>query len=565
MSGYWRGVGFMYRYPLRHKRAMVVAQLTMLTALLLAIAIPLIMRYAIDVGVLGGEPRLLLVSALVVLGLGAVSVTLLHIGKRFRFKVAGRSVSAIRLDLFRRILELGPHSIDAATGGRALTRLTSDATAVRGVANGGLFELANQILTGIAMVTVCLFIDWRITLLAVAPLVPSSLAIVGVQARLQRMFAEIRGHFSSLLTGVAETLANINVVKSFGREHQESARIGDRNIVLAERRRQMRMAYSVWNATINIVGALPTPIAVFLGAGAVLSGTITVGGLVALVAVIMMLQMNVHMVTMDANSVFRTRILGQRLLQVFDAPPALAPQTKPGKQIELTGSIEARDIVLEVDGDTILGGVNLDIRAGEFVAVVGPTGGGKSTLLHVLARLRDSTSGSVTLDGEDIKELDIGCLRRQVLCLPQRQWVFEGTLADNIRFARPDATATEVANAATAAGLAQMPLDRQLAAGAPDLSAGERQRVGLARALLVDPRILMLDNPTANLDASTEARLLDTIVSQRKGRTLVVATQQPAVARRADRVLVLTDGTFDVPLVGAVEAAVEAAVEGGQR
>jgi ABC-type multidrug transport system fused ATPase/permease subunit len=208
----------------------------------------------------------------------------------------------------------------------------------------------------------------------------------------------------------------------------------------------------------------------------------------------------------------------------------------------LTGRLVADDILLRTGQRTLLDGVTLRVCAGEFVAVVGPTGSGKSALLYVLARLRDPDGGTVRYDEHDARSIDVPTLRRQVLCLPQRQWIFEGTLADNVAFAGPGATELELRHAVRRAGLGHMPLDRRLAAGGPDLSAGERQRVGLARALLADPSVLMLDNPTANLDAETEADLLDTLDTLRSSRTIIVATHHEAVARIADRVVELRDG-----------------------
>ncbi|WP_066369433.1 ABC transporter ATP-binding protein [Herbidospora mongoliensis] len=535
---------FIYGYPLRYRGAMAVATVTMLLGLLSTIAIPLVIRVAIDAGVLGGNPGLLLAVALGVLGIGALSAGLLHLGKQLRFTVASKAVNDLRHDLFRKLLHLGPADTAEASGGRALTRLVSDAVFVRGLTNGGILELANQIIVTAVMYLVALLIDVRTTLLASLPLIVVVLGNLIVQGRLQRMFVEVKGQFTNLLSGVGESLTNIGVVKAFGREDDASGRLNKINEELSARRGVMKTTYSRWEAILNVVGALPTPIALWLGGNAVLDGQITVGSLVALTALVMMVQMSMHMVTMHANGIFRSVVIAQRLLRIIDARPAITEVSGSRPMPSPTGALTADGVVVEIGERRVIDDVSLAVAAGESVALIGPTGSGKTTLLHALARLRDTQAGTVSYDGVDVREYDLRSVRHQVVSLPQRQWIFEGTMADNIRFARPDATAEEVADAAEAAGLGRFSLTRELAANAADLSAGERQRVGLARVLLVDPAVLLLDNPTANLDAETEAELLDTIFRVRRGRTLIIATQQLAVSRHVDRVITLNDGAL---------------------
>ncbi|MGW4213693.1 ABC transporter ATP-binding protein [Lentzea sp. NPDC004789] len=540
-----RALRFMYSYPLRYRGAMTLATGVMLVGLLGNIAIPLLMRIAIDVGVLGGDTQLLLVIALGVLAAGAATTALLHWGKRIRFGIASRAVTDLRHDLFSQLLRLGPADTAEVSGGRALTRLISDAVAVRGLTNGGLLELFNQIMVTGAMLVAALVIDWRVTLISVIPMAFVILGNMTVQLRLQKSFVELKGQFTKLLAGVGESLANINMVKSFGREGAASGKLHKINEDHAARDGKMKTTYSRWEAFLNVIGGLPTPIALWVGGNAVVDGTLTVGSLVAIVALIMMFQMSIHMLSMNVNGAFRSTITAQRLLQVMDAQSVVNERPDPRPMPELRGAVSTEGVVVEIGGRRVLDDVDVTIEPGESVALVGPTGSGKSTLLHVLARLRDPEEGTVRYDGVDVREYNSHDVRKRVVCLPQRQWVFEGTLAENVAFARPDATGKEVAAAVSAAGLGHLPLDREFGATTMDLSAGERQRIGLARALLVDPDVLLLDNPTANLDAETEVALLETIVSVRGKRTLIIATQQDSVARYADRAITLRAGAVE--------------------
>lgn len=533
-----RALRFIYGYPLRYRREIVTATVIMFLGLLGNIAVPLLTRYAIDVGVLGGKSSSLLATSLGVLAAGVATTVLLHFGKRMRFTVASKAVNDLREDLFRKLLHLGPADVAEASGGRALTRLISDAVAVRGLTNGGLLELTNQVLVTLTMLLTALLIDARTTLLAIIPMVFVIIGNFTVQLRLQRGFIELKNQFTKLLAGVGESLANINVVKSYGRESDASDRLNKVNETHAARDGQMKRTYSRWEAVLNIIGGLPTPIALWAGGNAVLNGTSTVGDLVAVVALVMMFQMSVHMLAMHVNGAFRSVVTAQRLLRVIEAPSVIADR-EGGTDIPVLSGIHATGIDVDIAGRRILDQAEFRVEPGEAVALTGPTGSGKTTLLHVLARLRDPDSGTVTYDGVDARSYAPAALRRRIVCLPQRQWIFEGTLEENVRFARPEATRQETADAVEAAGLSHIPLDRIFGASTLDLSAGERQRIGLARVLLVDPDILLLDNPTANLDGETEAALLETILRVRRGRTLVIASQQPAVSQYVDR-------TFDL-------------------
>ncbi|MER5484298.1 ABC transporter ATP-binding protein [Streptomyces sp. NPDC002812] len=556
-----RALRFIYGYPLRYRREIITATVVMFLGLLGNIAVPLLMRSAIDIGVLGGESSSLLTTSLGVLAAGVVTTALLHYGKRMRFSVASKAVNDLREDLFRKLVHLGPADVAEASGGRALTRLISDAVAVRGLTNGGLLELLNQVLVTLAMLITALIIDARTTLLALIPLVFVAIGNFTVQLRLQRAFIELKGQFTKLLAGVGESLANINVVKSYGRETDASDRLNKVNEAHSARDGQMKRTYSRWEAALNVIGGLPTPIALWAGGNAVLAGTSTVGDLVAVVALVMMFQMSIHMLAMHTNGAFRSVVTAQRLLRIIDAPSVLS--TREGsEEIPTLGALHATGIEVDIAGRRILDKVDFHVKAGETVALTGPTGSGKSTLLHVLARLRDPDSGTVTYDGADARSYAPSALRRRIVCLPQRQWIFEGTLEDNVRFARPEATRAETADAVEAAGLSHIPLDRRFGASTLDLSAGERQRIGLARVLLVDPEILLLDNPTANLDAETEAELLETVLRVRRGRTLIIASQQAAVSSYVDRTVSLASRESSVDATATLAGATT--LEGGK-
>lgn len=549
-----RALRFIYSYPFRYRATMVAATALMLIGTLGAIAVPIFMAIAINIGVLSGESRILLGLALGVLAVGLCTTAVAHLGKRLRFTVASKAVNDLRYDLFGRLLRLGPADIADASGGRALNRLVSDAIAVRGITNGGLPEFFNQALLTVATLIAALLIDWRTTLFAITPILVVTVANLPVQLRFQRIFAEVKEHSTRLMASVGESLANIKLVKSSGQETEAAERLDKINRVHTAQRGRMERRRGRWSGVLNIMGALAVPIALVAGGQSVVSGRVSVGGLVALIALIMLFQMGMQMVVMHVNTAFQNVVIARRLLQVMAAPPAITERSAARPMPSLPGALAAENLVVEVAGRRVLDGVNLVIEAGDSVAILGATGSGKTTLLHTLARLRDPRSGAVTYDGIDANAFTLASIRRHVICLPQRQWIFEGTLAENVLFARPDATPAEVEAAVAAAALGHIPLSRTFSATTMDLSAGERQRIGLARSLLADPQVLLLDDPTANLDAETQAEFLRTLFRVRGSRTLVIATHQLAVADFADRVITLADGVIELPAAEPLES-----------
>jgi ATP-binding cassette subfamily B protein len=361
------------------------------------------------------------------------------------------------------------------------------------------------------------------------------------------LYREIREHFTQLTAVLGDALRLVHVTKAFGREQDQTERVSDVNRDLAKHRRRAGIVQGAYGAVMSALSATSLALVFWMGAQRVSAGETSVGNVVALLAFSMMLAMPLRGAFMHINDFFRAEVSAQRLQSLLAAPAPVREHRAARPAPKLTGRILIDHLSVSEGDRRVLDDITCAIEPGELAVLVGPIGAGKSTLLEVLARLRDPTEGTVHFDGLDARRLQLASLRSQIAYSPPEPWLFEGTIGENIAFAQPDVSAEHVERAAAQAGLAQVldelpeRLDTLIGVDGLTLSGGQRQRLMLARALLREPAILLLDNPTANLDAETAASLNDTISALRGSRTIVLAAG-PGADLHADRVLSLSSG-----------------------
>lgn len=564
---------FLYGYTQRYRARLVLSEAAIIVSMLLGVAIPILIREAIDYGITRERVSAIVAAALGILVVGVARSALGYAGKRMRYTMTGRAVTDLRHDVFANLLHHGPDQAPVFGQGQALTRLTSDSTALRSIANGGIFEIINQALLVVAIVVVGLVLDWPLTLVMLTPHVLIAVLAMAQGRILGRLYREIRGHFTDLATSIGEILTFAHVTKLFGREEQQTNQAGSINRRLAGTRRRAGLIQGFYGQAMSLLSTISLMLVLWFGADQVSAGDATAGTVVAMLAFSMMVAMPVRGAFMHVNDFYRADVAAARLHQVLDVPPPISERPSARPAPPLRGSIAAEGLTVSAGDRSILRDVSFSVEAGSLILVTGPTGSGKTTLLEALARLREPAGGRVLLDGSDAGEFTHASLRGQVVYCPSEPWLFEGTLGENIAFARPGATAGEIEHAAGRAGLAplleRLPdrLDARVGVDGLTLSGGERQRLMVARALVADPAILLLDNPVSNLDAETAAGLLQTVASLRGERTVMLAAG-PSVGRLlpADRVLHLASGRL-VPgsgEVATIKPAPGEAVAGGR-
>ncbi|MEX2620719.1 MAG: ABC transporter ATP-binding protein [Egibacteraceae bacterium] len=511
---------------------------------------PLLLQIGIDEGIRPGDLRVLWAVCAVFLGLTLVGWLLGWARARWTARIGERSLERLRRQVFAHLQRLSLDYYEREPAGRIISRMTSDVEALTQLFHEGLIQFMAQSLV-LVVVTVALFVLnpalAALTLLAVLPVM--GVLTVWFRGRSDVAYRRVRDRIADVVAHLAENLSGVRVVTVHNR-HRHNV-VEHRNVVGAYRDANdatARLA-ATYSGGSEFVGIAGQAFILAVGGGMVLRGTLTVGVLAAFVLYLGQLFAPIQQLVQVYNSYQRGQAGMSYLRGVLAQEPAVPERPDAEALPAVAGDIRFDRVTFAYrTGGAVLHDVDLHVAPGETVALVGPTGAGKSTIVKLLARFYDPTGGAVRLDGHDLRGVTFASLRRQLGTVPQEPFLFAGTMRDNIAFARPDATDDEVWQACEAVGLDM--LVRRLPGGldAPchergvTLSAGERQLLALARAFLARPRVLILDEATSNLDLATEAqveRALDTLL---EGRTAILIAHRLATAMRADRIAVVHDG-----------------------
>lgn len=539
-----RLIGFLRPY-----RRQVIGSLVLAwVAMGFTVLIPWLVGRAVDAIERGDRPDLLPL-ALAIVGAGVVRLGFTVV----RRLVAGRVSLGVEFDLRERIyrhlqaLELG--FFDSQQTGQLMSRATVDLQSIRFFLGYGLIFLTQNALTITLAAAVMIAIKPWLALLALAPVPFVVLAATRFSRRSRPAVQEVQQRVAELTAEAEEGVSGIRVVKAFAREphmrerfRRSAARVFDQNLYAT----RLRAFYS------PLLGFLPSiglGVVLAVGGREVISGGLSLGEFTAFYAYVLMLVIPMRMLGMALGMAQRAVASGNRLFEVLDREPRVAsrpgaPALPPGP-----GRVELRGVSLAYDGGApALEDVELDVAAGSTAALVGPTGSGKTSLVALMARLYDPGRGSVLVDGADVRDVDLASLRSRIAFVADDSFLFSASVAENIAYARPDATPEEVERAARRAQahefIERLPegYDTLVGERGLTLSGGQRQRLAIARALLAEPRILILDDATSSVDARTEARIREGLREAMAGRTTFVVAHRLSTISLADEVVVMDAG-----------------------
>jgi ATP-binding cassette subfamily B protein len=536
-----RAVG--YILPYWRRLALVVALSGVSTAL--SLSLPYLSKTLIDAALIGRNPGALYRTvALFALASIAGFVLTAITGLRYT-RVSADVLFDMRLALYRHLQRLSPRFYARTPLGDILARVNNDVGEVQRVAAESLLAWVGNILFLAGSVIAMFWLDARLALIAVAMVPASVWALSRVRAELALRVKAVREASSAIGSFLIETLQAVRLVVTSNAQSREVATFRRRNTAFID----ALMSMQLWSYLSGSVPGLLLSLgygAVFVyGGRRVIGGSLTLGTFVAFMAYQMRLLQPVQALMGLYASLATVQVSLTRVHELLDLPPDVVERPTPVRLPSVSGAIEFDDVAIDLGRGQVLRSVTFAIEPGERLALVGASGSGKSTIADLLLRLLDPDAGTVRLDGHDVRDLALDDLRRHVVLVDQEPFIFHTTVADNIRYARPGASNDEVRAAAQAAGIdefvSRLPAGYTTVVGerGSALSAGERQRIALARALLMNPAVLVLDEPTAALDPAAERHALAGYEQVMRGRTTVLITHRMTLAAAADRVLVL--------------------------
>jgi ATP-binding cassette subfamily B protein len=527
----------------------VLASLAVLVQTGAGLAMPYLVKVAIDRGVVPRRLEVLNRVAIVYLVLAGVQFLAGRYETIAVARVGQRVLYTVRTKLFRHLQTLSLDFYERERTGRLVARMTADIDAMSDLVTDGLVTLVTGLITMVGVAVILTVLDWRLALatLVVAPLI--ALTARAFRRWSAEAYRQVRETHSVVTVQLQEALSGVKAIQAFRRERATASRLADANHDERVAHRRTIGLASFFFPGIEFLGTAATVVVLGVGGRRVLAGDLEIGTLAAFLLYLRNLFDPVQQLSELYDSFQSATAGAERVGAVLEERPSVREAADPVPLPDPRGEVRLEGVRFAYDqGPVVLHEVDLALEAGTSLALIGPTGAGKSTVAKLIARFYDPLAGQVTLDGIDLRQVRLADLRRAMGYVPQEGFLFSGTILDNIRFGRPEATRAEVEAAAKAVGA------DQVIAGLPDgydtevgergalLSAGERQLVAFARAWLADPTLLILDEATSNLDVVTEARVQQALRRLRQDRTTVVIAHRLSTAIEADQVAVIEDG-----------------------
>ncbi len=537
------------RYARPYRRRAFLGVAAMVAVVLSGLAVPYLVKVAIDAGVQAGDLHVVDLVVVAFVSVAAVNLGASYAQTYLTSWVGEHIILDLRRDLFAHIQKLSMDFFSRQKTGWIVSRLTNDIDALSQLVTDGVTSLVTNGLTFAGAIAFLFVLDWRLALatMSIMPLVVAATLVF--RARSARAYALVRDRIAAVSAHLQESISGVRVLKAFRREGADRSALERVSREYRDVNMRTVVQSGVYFPFVEFVSAAGTVVVLWYGGSLVGDGALRIGVLVAFLGYLSSFFDPLQQLSQLYNTFQASMAAVQKVFGVLDTGPDMSDAPDAVPLPEVAGHLELRRVTFGYDpGDPVVHDVSFTVPAGKTVALVGATGAGKSTLVKLLARFYDPQAGAVLIDGHDVREVTARSLREQLAVVPQEAFLFSGTVLDNIRFARPAADPEEVKRVARVVGahdfIAALPdgYETEVQEGGGGLSTGQRQLISFARALLADPRVLILDEATSSVDAESERRIeraMDVLFS---GRTSVIVAHRLSTVRYADEILVVDRG-----------------------
>lgn len=540
----------MLAYLKPHKKRMGFIAVIVVLNMLLSLAEPVLIRYAIDEGMVNKNLTLLNIIGFSLLGIRLASWLFGYIQIRYINETGQRILFELRRQLFDHLQSLSFRFFDGRPAGKIMSRITNDTNAIGELINGGLITLLMELTHLVGIVVILLYWDWKLALVAFTVLPFLFLMVSRFRPKIESAWTRSRQSMSAINGNVNETIQGIRVIQAFSRQKTNDEKFKEIN---QKNRKAFLKAVSlestVW-PLVELIGTLGTCLVMWYGSIRVMNGDLSIGLVSAFILFLFRFWGPLSSLSKVYSQLLSAMVSAERIFEILDTEPEVKDRAGAKPLPQIAGKVTFTNASFRYGPDTrdVLHGINFTVKPGQRIALVGPTGAGKSTIVNLLMRFYDPTGGQIEIDGHDLKHVTLSSLRSQMGIVLQDSFIFSGTIEENLLYGNKHATKEQVMDVIRSVRidrfLDKMPdgLDTQVEERGSKLSVGQRQLLAFGRVLLADPRILILDEATSSVDTETEQHIQEALQHLLKGRTAFIIAHRLSTIRDADVIMVIQNG-----------------------
>jgi ATP-binding cassette subfamily B multidrug efflux pump len=547
----FKNVPRLKEFVIPFKRYLLAALILAISISLLSTVGPLLVRRAIDQDIPAGDAEALARTALTYI-LVMVFIEVLRFSQQYIMSWTGQNMLySMRRRLFLHLQDLGLDFYDRFQAGRIMSRVTSDVESLNQLISSGVLGMLSDLVTLVAIMVIMVSMNVKLAMvtLTVVPLL--FIVVWSLRTRMTRAYHKVRRRVADINANLQESISGMRIVQAFSREDVNAEKFSDTNYQSFQAQVEAARLHALFHPLVDVIGALGSALIVYYGGLRMswLDPGITVGTIVAFLNYMTRFFWPIRNLTEMYNLLLQAGVSSERVFEILDTRPNVEDRPDAMELDIIEGHVEFDDVVFGYNSELpVLHHVNIEAKPNETIALVGPTGAGKSSIINLLCRFYDVQGGRILVDGMDLRDVTLESLRRNLGIVLQDTFIFSGTVADNIRYGRLDATDEEVEEAARIVGahdfISRLPegYQTEVRERGSRLSVGQRQLLSFARALLANPRILILDEATSSVDAYTEFLIQQALEKLFEGRTSIVIAHRLSTIRNADRIYVIENG-----------------------